>query len=127
MAVGADPLKASTLVTDSVRAIVDAMKTTGVPRYLGVTGTAEMPKKTLLGRLSTRVLRLTPVGHAARDHDAAYAIVVESGLTFTLAGCPYINDGPRRGHYSAERTNLMNFDGTKLRQLKSFPPPRSAT
>ena len=99
MAVGADPLKPSTLVTDSVRAIVNAMKATGLPRYLGVTGTAEMPEKTLLGRFATRLLRLTPVGHAVRDHDAAYSIVVDSGVKFTLAGCPYIKDGPRRGAY----------------------------
>jgi len=97
--IGADPLKPSTVVTDSARAIVAAARKTGVRRYLGITGTAEMPEKTFLGRLSTAILRLTPVGNAARDHDGAFEAVRTSGLDWTLAGCPYIKDGEARGHY----------------------------
>ena len=47
--VGADPLKPSTVVTDSARAIVAAAAKAGIPRYPGITGTAEMPRKTILG------------------------------------------------------------------------------
>ena len=100
--VGADPLKPSTVVTDTARAVVAAMQTRGVKRYLGITGTAEMPEKSLLGEVSTAVLRVTPVGHAARDHDGAFAIVSKSGLAWTLAGCPYIKDGPTLGQYHTE-------------------------
>jgi uncharacterized protein YbjT (DUF2867 family) len=97
--VGADPLKPSTVVTDSARAIVAAARKAKIPRYLGITGTAEMPQKTLLGRLSSAILRRTPVGNAARDHDAAFEIVSQSGLDWTLAGCPWIKDGETRGAY----------------------------
>ncbi len=97
--VGADPLKPSTLVTDSARAILAAARKAGIRRYLGITGTAEMPEKTLLGRVSTAILRQTPVGHAARDHDGAFEAVRTSGLDWTLAGCPYIKDGETRGQY----------------------------
>ncbi len=109
--VGADPLKPSTVVTDSARAIVAAARKTGVPRYLGITGTAEMPDKTFLGRLSTAILRLTPVGNAAKDHDGAFEAVRSSGLDWTLAGCPYIKDGESRGQY---RTSLVFPGGFKI-------------
>ena len=111
VAVGADPLKPSTVVTDSARAIVAAARNAGVRRYLGITGTAEMPNKTILGRLSTAVLRLTPVGNAAKDHDGAFAAVQLSGLDWTLAGCPYIKDGDARGTY---RTSLVFPGGFKI-------------
>ena len=109
--VGADPLKPSTVVTDSARAIVAAARKTGVPRYLGITGTAEMPDKTFLGRLSTAILRLTPVGNAAKDHDGAFETVRSSGLDWTLAGCPYIKDGPARGQY---RTSTVFPGGFRI-------------
>jgi putative NADH-flavin reductase len=109
--VGADPLKPSTIVTESARAIVDAATSAGVRRYLGISGTAQMPK-TLLGRLSTAILRVTPVRHGARDHDGAFEIVSRSGLEWTLAGCPWIKDVPPRGTF---RTGLR-FPGG-LRQI----------
>lgn len=106
--VGADPLKPSTLVTDSARAITRAMKEAGVTRYLGITGTAEMPKS-FLGEVSIAILRRTPVGHAARDHDGAFAIVTSSGLRYTLAACPYIRDGATRGAYRTARVYPGGF------------------
>ena len=95
--VGADPLKPSTIVTDTARAIVAAMRTGGVRRYIAISGTAQMPK-TPLGALSIAILRMTPVGNAIRDHQGAFAIVTASGLDWTLAGCPWIKDGPARGY-----------------------------
>lgn len=97
--VGADPLKPSTVVTDSARVIVESAKKVGIRRYRGITGTSEMPAKSLLGRFSTALLRLTPVGNAARDHDGAYQAVSKSGLEWTLAACPYIKEGPSVGRY----------------------------
>jgi len=97
MAVGSDPLKASTVVTDSVRSIVAAMEQVGPARYLGVSGTANMPTTTLRGRLS-----LVPVRRfikAAADHAAAYDIVRASDLDYVLAACPYIRDGAPAARY----------------------------
>ena len=115
VAIGGDPLKPSTLVTDAARSILAAVKTAGVPRYLGVTGTAEMPSKTLIGRLSTIILRLKPVGNSIRDHDGAYALVSQSGLDWMLAGCPLVKEGPRRGGY---KTSLVFPGGNKF----IYPP-----
>jgi uncharacterized protein YbjT (DUF2867 family) len=95
--VGADPLKPSTIVTDTARAIVAAMHASEVRRYVAISGTAQMPK-TPLGALSIAILRLTPVGNALRDHQGAFAIVTASDLDWTLAGCPWIKDGPAGGY-----------------------------
>ncbi len=95
---GADPLKPSTLVTDSARALVAVAEEAKVARYVGITGTAQMPK-TLRGRIGIAVLRLTPVRHAARDHDGAFAIVRASTLDWALVGCPWIKDGPSVGTF----------------------------
>jgi len=95
--VGADPLKPSTIVTDTARAIVAAMQAGGVRRYVAISGTAQMPK-TPLGALSIAILRLTPVGNAIRDHQGAFAVIAASGLDWTLAGCPWIKDGADRGY-----------------------------
>lgn len=95
---GADPLKASTVVTDSARALVPLAEAARTPRYLGITGTAQMPK-TFLGRISIAVLRRTPVRHAASDHDGALSVIKASTLDWTLVGCPWIKDGPTRGTF----------------------------
>ena len=96
--VGADPLKPSTLVTDTARQLVPLAEASGITRYLAITGTAEMPK-TLPGMISSAFLRLTPVGNAVRDHDGAFATVKASGLDWALIGCPWIKDGPATGRY----------------------------
>jgi uncharacterized protein YbjT (DUF2867 family) len=95
-AVGADPLKPSTVVTDTARAIVAAMHEAGARRYVAITGTAQMPR-TALGALSVAILRRTPVGNAIRDHQGAFAIVTGSDLDWVLAGCPWIKDGKAGG------------------------------
>ena len=100
MAVGSDPLKASTVVTDSVRSIVAAMTQLRLSRYIGVSGTANMATTTLRGRLS-----LVPVRRfikAATDHAAAYEIISASELDYVLAGCPYIRDGAPAARYREE-------------------------
>ncbi|MBI5942240.1 MAG: NAD(P)H-binding protein [Caulobacterales bacterium] len=99
MAIGAPPRTPSTVVADATRAITQAMQAAGVKRYLAVSGTAEMPQQTWLGRVSTAILRMTPVGPAVRDHDAAFRIVQQSGLEWTLAACPHIADGAPRGYH----------------------------
>ena len=96
--IGADPLKPSTLVTDSARALVALCEETQTARYLGISGTAEMPH-TKLGGVAISVMRRTPVGHGIRDHDGAFNIVKASSLDWALVGCPWIKDGPGRGTY----------------------------
>ncbi|MFZ1129554.1 MAG: NAD(P)H-binding protein [Terriglobales bacterium] len=91
-AVGVDPLKPSTFVTDSARIIVREMDSAGVHRYVAVSGTASMPK-TFIGNVATEVLELTPVRHAIKDHQGAFEIIKASTLDWTLAGCPWIKDG----------------------------------
>ena len=108
--VGADPLKPSTVVSDTARAIIPAAIKARIPRYLGITGTAEMPGQTLFGRISSAILRLTPVRHATRDHDGAFQLVSNSDLDWTLAGCPWIKDGEKRGIY---QTSLVFPGGRK--------------
>lgn len=99
MAVGADPLRPSTVVTDTVRHLTAAMASTGPTRYLGITGTAQMPA-TLFGRLTQAAIRRAI--KAAADHQGAYDILTATDLDYTLAACPYIKDGPRTGRYHRE-------------------------
>jgi putative NADH-flavin reductase len=99
MAVGADPLRPSTVVTDTVRNLASAMVTNGPPRYLGITGTAQMPA-TLLGRITQAAIRRAI--KAATDHQGAYDILTATELDYTLAACPYIKDGPHTGRYQRE-------------------------
>jgi putative NADH-flavin reductase len=97
-AVGGNVFKPSTLVTDSVRAIVAAMQSADVKRYVGITGVAQMPA-TPPGKIVQKILALSPIRYAVRDHQGAYEIVAASDLDFTLAGCPYIKDGETRGTF----------------------------
>jgi len=111
VAVGQTDLKPSTVVTDSVRNVVAAMKDLGMDRLLLVSGVAEMPNKTFFGRLTISLFKLTPVGHAIRDHDRALAELQRSGLQWMLAGGPYIKTGPRVGTY---KTSLVYPGGFKI-------------
>jgi putative NADH-flavin reductase len=99
MAVGADPRKASTLVTNSVINIMAAMTKTGVRRYLGISGTAQMPA-TAWGRVTQMGVRLS--FKAAADHQGAFDVIIASPLDYVLAGCPRIKDGPRVGKYTEQ-------------------------
>jgi len=113
VAIGQAGLKPSSVMADGVRAIVTGMKDRGIDRLLGVSGIAEMPNKTFFGKLTIALLSVTPVGHAIRDHDRAFAELQNSGsgLMWMLAGCGYIPDGPRRGRY---RTSLIFPGGFKI-------------
>jgi putative NADH-flavin reductase len=91
-AVGADPLKPSTLVTDTARTAIAAMQAANVRRYVAVSGTANMPRKSFFGKLVAAFFMLTPVRNAIRDHRGAFALIQSSSLDWTLSGCPYIKD-----------------------------------
>jgi uncharacterized protein len=99
VAVGADPRKASTLVTNSVINIMAAMTKNGVRHYLGICGTVQMP--------ATAWARVTQLGSrlsfkAAADHQGACDALAASPLDYVLAACPHIQDGPRVGHYTEQ-------------------------
>ena len=97
-AIGGDVFKPSKLVTDGVQAIVLAMEQAGIPRYVGISGTAFLPHG-ILGAITLALLRMSPVGNAVRDHEGAYRIVTGFSLNWTLAACPYIKDGQHKGVY----------------------------
>ena len=123
MAVGSDPLKASTLVTTTVRHIAQAMPAAGLRRYLGVSGTAQMPA-TVLGRITQFGLRRAI--KATADHQSAYDVITATDLDYVLAGCPYIKDGPATSRYhehpgkfpggykTITPTNVADFQCTEL-------------
>jgi putative NADH-flavin reductase len=104
-------LARSTLVTDGTRVITTQMKARGIARYLAVSGVAEMPQSTFAGKITKAILRATPIGNAIGDHDGAFAIVKASSLDWTLAGCGYIQSGPRRNAY---KTSLIYPGGFKI-------------
>jgi uncharacterized protein len=97
-AIGGDVFKPSTLVTDSVKVIIQTMEQAEIPRYIGVSGIAFLPHG-MFGALTVGLLRLSPIGNAVRDHEGAYHIVLQSKLDWTLAACPYIKDGAHKGKY----------------------------
>lgn len=94
MAVGANPLRPSTVVTDTVANLVRVMPELGLHRYLGVGGVAQMPA-TPAGRVTQTVIRRGI--KAAVDHQHAYDALVASELDWVVAGCPYIRDGHPSG------------------------------
>lgn len=105
--IGGDVFKPSTLVTDSARTIIGAMEKTGLRRYLGITGGAQM-RTTGLGGLTNTILGLSPIKSAVRDHQGAWQIVNASTLDWTLAGCPYIRDSAQGKAY---KVSLNKFPG----------------
>jgi uncharacterized protein len=94
MAVGADPLKPSTLVGDTVANLVTVMPEVGLHRYVGISGVAQMPA-TPIGRITQGVLRRAI--KAAVDHQRAFDLLLGSDLDWVLGGCPYIKDGHPAG------------------------------
>lgn len=98
-AVGGDVTRPSTVVTDSARFLIGLMQQRGMRRLLAVSGVAEIPEQTLLGKAGGALMRRSPIRHGVLDHDSAYALIAASGLDYTLAGCPHIKDGPRTGTY----------------------------
>lgn len=97
-AIGSDPLKPSTLYTDTTRIIIQFLTGKKDVHYIGITGIAQM-EKTLLGKLLIFILNKTPVKNAILDHQNAFNLVKESNLFWTLIGCPYIAEGEEIGKY----------------------------
>ena len=100
--VGGNPLKPSTIVTNAAEVLVSLAMECGTRRYLGITGTAEMPK-TLFGKISIFLTKRTPIGNGIRDHDEALSIIKNSSLDWFLVGCPWIKDGPTKGNFKRNK------------------------
>jgi putative NADH-flavin reductase len=109
--IGEAGLKPSTIVSEGFSAIVAGMTAMRLRRFIGVSGSAEMPQKTWAGKLYTAIVRHTPVGNAVRDHDGGLRVLQTSSLDWTLAGCNYLADGPERGRY---RISLIFPGGFKI-------------
>ena len=109
-AIGPMQLKPSTVVRESTKAIISAMQASGLKRFLMVSVVSEILNKNFIGKLSTLIIKVTPVRHSLNDHAAALEYLTKSDLNWTLAGCPFIKDGPRIGRY---RTSLTFNGGFK--------------
>ena len=97
------PLKAITVYSRGAANIVAAMERQGVPRYVGVTsgGTSTRPQP---GSSAVFEWFVTPVlgrTHYA-DQRRQEAIVMASGLRWTIARPALLVDGPATGRYRAE-------------------------
>lgn len=110
-AIGPVQLKPSTVIRESTKAIIAAMQVSGQKRFLMVSAVSEISHKNLIGKLSTLIINVTPVRHSLNDHAAALEYLKKSDLNWTLAGCPFIKDGPRMGRY---RTSLTFNGGFKF-------------
>jgi putative NADH-flavin reductase len=118
-ALGADANRPTTLVQDATRIIVEAAHATGQERYLGV-GAAGLLPGNWLGRMFIRLLRVTPLGHALRDHTAALEVLRRSHLTWTLAAPPLIRDVARRGRYRVAEELHGGFGSIGALDLADF-------
>lgn len=97
-AIGADPLKPSTIFSDTTKLILSFLSGESNKRYIAITGIAQMDK-TLFGKITIEILKLTPVKNAIADHQNAYNQVSQSNINWTLIGCPYIKDGSEKGNF----------------------------
>jgi len=97
-AVGArDVSQPTTVVTDSVRTLVEAMRAEGLGRAVtvGAAGLLPLPDGRLAGEGN-----LPPfLVHAFNDHRGALTSLQESGLDWVVVCPPFIPDGERTGQY----------------------------
>jgi uncharacterized protein len=108
---GETGLRQSTIMEDGMASIIAAMQANVISRLIMVSGTAEMPQKTAFGKIYTAILRRTPIGHAIRDHDAAFELIKATSLNWTLVGCNYLKTGPERGKF---KSSLLFPGGFKI-------------
>ena len=94
--IGADPLKPSTIFTDTTKIILKLLQNTSDKLYVGITGTAQMPQ-TFFGKISISVLKKTPVKNGIIDHQHAFELIsAQKYAKYALVGCPYIKNGDER-------------------------------
>jgi|GEM_PF-6393180 len=107
-AIGADPLKPSSLFTETTSLILSLISDRPQVHYIAITGIAQMPQ-TFFGKMVIWILKKTPVKNAIRDHQNAFDLVKKSSAHYTLIGCPYIVDGEEKGYYHTSNTFKGGF------------------
>ena len=100
--IGADPLKPSTIFTDTTRLIIKFLSNKPGKHYIAITGIAQM-YKTFFGKIAIEILKLTPVKNSIADHQNAFSQISVSSINWTLIGCPYIKDGPEKGSFKIDK------------------------
>lgn len=91
----------TTVITDSVRSIADAMGKAGVRRLLAVSGSiaADDGESFYLRYLLKPVARRTFLRHVCADMRQAEEAVAETDLEWTIVRPPALTDGPATGKY----------------------------
>jgi putative NADH-flavin reductase len=97
----------NTITSESARATVKAMQTTGVHRILVVGVAALFPDIGVFGRL----LRSTLLRNVADDSAEMERIVKASGLDWTIVRPPRLTNGPRRERYGLAVDHLPDGAG----------------
>jgi putative NADH-flavin reductase len=97
-ALGTGGLGATTILRDSARSVVAAMKAEGLRRLLVVSMGALFPD----GGILPAVLRNTILRNVAEDSREMERIVMDSGLDWTIARPPRLTNGPLTKHYLVE-------------------------
>ena len=113
--------KEADLHTRTARLLVQAMPTTGLTRFIGVSGAGmDIPGdvKGTRDRIISAMVR-TLGGAVARDKPAEYQVLADSDLDWTLARAPRLLDAPATGrighhphtpgHWSIPRADLATF------------------
>jgi putative NADH-flavin reductase len=91
----------TTVLRDSVRAIIAAMRTSGARRLFHVSGSvvADEGESPYLRYLAKPLVRATFLRHVCADMRAAEALIQASDLDWTIVRPPALSAKPARGRY----------------------------
>ncbi len=110
-AIGAPGMDTSRIRERATRVILDAMKQTGVRRFICLSSFGVAESRAQLPFMLRFVIVPFFLRHAFADHARQEALVRDSGLDWTLVRPPHLNDGPRTGAYR----EFTNPKGTALK------------
>ena len=103
-------VKKVTINSESTRALVDAMKTAGVPRLVCITGLGAGDSAGHGGFLYDRIIKAFIIRTIYHDKDRQEAVVRSSGLDWVIVRPSVLNDKPASGRIRAF-TDLTGFNG----------------
>jgi putative NADH-flavin reductase len=92
--------RTSTVMADSMRAMLPAMAQAGVARFVGISALGVGPTWKDLPWVMRPVYKLA-LGQALRDKEEAETLLLASGLDWTLVYPPILTTGRGRGSYRA--------------------------
>ena len=93
----------STIRTESTRAAIDAMRRTGVRRFIIVSSTLNEPA------LRSRILSNTLLWAPAKDQRSMEALVTASDVDWTILRPPVLTNGPLTGGVGLATKNMGRF------------------